>query len=695
MDIPHRSSWKRFLLTASVLMSWSFPGAAQLTIIPQPSIAVVGADVLLSLHGLQEGSYASVTWFQGIGFVRSILSYDTETETTITGPAFTDREVLQSNGSLIIRGVKVTDSGNYTIIVNSKDNKLMWATQGFQVYVMPSKPSIIMEPGGSIIEFQSLVKFTCNPNEADVNIQWFLNNAELPLSPQLSLSSDNKILTFHNVTRGDSGYYQCKVWNSVGFQESDGINLIVFYGPDQVTITPDTGSIWGNIVGVEINSSLTLKCQAESNPAPDYTWYLNENSLGILESQYSISMASRNHDGNYKCTVDNRLAGKSASASVTVKVAEWVTKPHVLANTTSIVEDEGAVSFTCVTPDTEIEVQWLLDNQSLPANDRLVLSQGNRTLTITQVHREDAGQYQCTTRNLISSISSDPVPLTVNYGPDQINITRASGSSALNSIEITLGSTLTLLCSAPSQPEAQYHWSLNTTSSLEHAGSLLTIEAVTWDHQGTGMCSAWNNLTRLDRSATVTIRVVDSSLSSGAIVGIVIGVLVAVALLAGLVYFLVIRRRQRGSVGCRLHVASGDLHPSLCSALTTCMTLAHSVSGGAIAGIVIGVLAGVALTGALVYFLYIRKTRGASQGLLGDPGPGGKTQPDQKPSKVLENIYWLQDSNPSAQGLGSSPAFPEVPSESPYQMLDITKVDVYDKIIPWKNPQAQERGKSP
>uniref|UniRef100_A0A4X2LJC5 Ig-like domain-containing protein n=1 Tax=Vombatus ursinus TaxID=29139 RepID=A0A4X2LJC5_VOMUR len=147
-----------------------------------------------------------------------------------------------------------------------------------------------------------LVKFTCNPNEADVNIQWFLNNAELPLSPQLSLSSDNKILTFHNVTRGDSGYYQCKVWNSVGFQESDGINLIVF-------------------CELEINSSLTLKCQAESNPAPDYTWYLNENSLGILESQYSISMASRNHDGNYKCTVDNRLAGKSASASVTVKVA--------------------------------------------------------------------------------------------------------------------------------------------------------------------------------------------------------------------------------------------------------------------------------------------------------------------------------------------------------------------------------------
>uniref|UniRef100_A0A4X2LSZ0 Immunoglobulin domain-containing protein n=1 Tax=Vombatus ursinus TaxID=29139 RepID=A0A4X2LSZ0_VOMUR len=90
--------------------------------------------------------------------------------------------------------------------------------------------------------------------------------------------------------------------------------------------------------------------------------------------------------------------------------------------------------------------------------------------------------------------------------------------------------------------------------------------------------------------------------------------------------------------------------------------------GGAIAGIVIGVLAGVALTGALVYFLYIRKTRGASQGLLGDPGPGGKTQPDQKPSKVLENIYWLQDSNPSAQGLGLIPTSFAAAPENVYQV---------------------------
>ncbi|XP_012402395.2 carcinoembryonic antigen-related cell adhesion molecule 5-like [Sarcophilus harrisii] len=538
------------LLTAPLLTLWSLLGAAQLTIISQPSIAIVGDDVLLSLHGLQEGSYVSITWFRGIGFLRSILSYDTETEKVAIGSEFTKREYLQSTGSLIIKGVEVTDSENYTILVNTRVNGLIWATEGFQVYVKPSKPNITMESLDSIIEFKSMVKLMCISNDVDVSIRWFLNNTELPSSPRLSLSSDNKTVIFHNITRRDSGYYHCEAWNPVGFQSSDDFNLIVYYGPDKVMIMPDTDSIWGSTIGVEINSSLTFKCQFESNPVPTCAWYLNESNLGISECNYYIPRASMNNEGNFKCTVKNPLTRKSSSAFGTVKVAEQVTKPRVLANTTSIVE-EGSVNFTCDTPDAGIEVQWLLDNQTIPLSDRLVLSQGNRTLTIAQAHREDAGQYQCATWNLISRNISDPVSLTVNYGPDPINIIPEYGSIRVNSIEIKLGSTLALLCSAPSQPAAHYHWSLNSTNPLEQDGSLLTIEGMTWDHQGTCMCLAWNNLTQVIRSATVTIRVVDSTLSAGVIAGIVVGVLAAVVLSTGLAYFLVIRKRAVGICGNR------------------------------------------------------------------------------------------------------------------------------------------------
>ncbi|XP_044524502.1 LOW QUALITY PROTEIN: carcinoembryonic antigen-related cell adhesion molecule 4-like [Gracilinanus agilis] len=78
-----------------------------------------------------------------------------------------------------------------------------------------------------------------------------------------------------------------------------------------------------------------------------------------------------------------------------------------------------------------------------------------------------------------------------------------------------------------------------------------------------------------------------------------------------------------------------------------------SSRGGVIAGIVMGVLAGVALIGVLIYFLFIRKTGG--------------------------DLY---------HGLGSSSTSPEISTESPYQMLDTTRVDVYEKITPLKKPQA-------
>ncbi|XP_044524503.1 carcinoembryonic antigen-related cell adhesion molecule 5-like [Gracilinanus agilis] len=544
MDIPHRgfSPWKRFLLTASLLTSWSSQGAAQLTIVSQPSIAVVGENVLLSLHGLQEGSFSTLTWYQGLDFLDAVLSYSADTGTVTTGLAFTLRESLQPNGSLIINGVSLTDSGNYSVLVHSRGSGLMSATGSFRVFEMPSKPTIFWEGRSDVVEFQTPGRFSCVSQDVGVNIQWFLNNTHLPLGPHLSLSSDNRTLTFDNVTRRDTGYYQCEVWNLVGAQSSDSAYLLVYYGPDQVMIVSNNGSVWVDNIAVEISSNLTLQCLAESNPDPNYTWFFNESSQLGYGTNYFISNVSSIHEGSYRCSVENRVTSRSSSASVIVRVFEKVTKPNLLISDEFVVEDKGAVNFTCVTPDTEIEVQWLLDNQNLLLSDRLVLSQGNRTLTITQARREDAGQYQCITQNLISTSSSDPITLTVYYGPDSLNIT--AGSNVVNSMETKLDSMVILQCKAHSWPPAQYRWSFKGSNSFEMDGYQLTLWPITWSHQGTYTCEAWNNLTQLSRSATVTIKVVDSSLSAGEIAGIVIGVLAFVALLIGLIYFLVIRKRK-------------------------------------------------------------------------------------------------------------------------------------------------------
>ncbi|XP_072464074.1 cell adhesion molecule CEACAM21-like [Notamacropus eugenii] len=117
--------------------------------------------------------------------------------------------------------------------------------------------------------------------------------------------------------------------------------------------------------------------------------------------------------------------------------------------------------------------------------------------------------------------------------------------------------------------------------------------------------------------------------------------------------------------------------------------------GAAIAGIVIGVLAAVALTTALIYFLFIRKIGGASQGMLEELEPGGKTHPTQKLRQILENIYSLKDSTPSAQGLSPTPVSSTAAPENPYQALDVSRVDVYDSLDIMSKSQTKESGRNP
>lgn len=56
---------------------------------------------------------------------------------------------------------------------------------------------------------------------------------------------------------------------------------------------------------------------------------------------------------------------------------------------------------------------WSRNGESLSEGDRLKLSEGNRTLTLLNVTRNDTGPYECETRNLVSANQSDPFNLNI------------------------------------------------------------------------------------------------------------------------------------------------------------------------------------------------------------------------------------------------------------------------------------------
>lgn len=89
-----------------------------------------------------------------------------------------------------------------------------------------------------------------------------------------------------------------------------------------------------------------------------------------------------------------------------------MTQPYLTASNITVAEQDS-VQLICISNDTEISIQWIFNNKTLPLTDRMQLSSNHSILTINPVWTTDAGKYQCQVSNPISSEKSDPLTLTV------------------------------------------------------------------------------------------------------------------------------------------------------------------------------------------------------------------------------------------------------------------------------------------
>ncbi|XP_036599573.1 carcinoembryonic antigen-related cell adhesion molecule 1-like [Trichosurus vulpecula] len=389
-----------------------------------------------------------------------------------------------------------------------------------------------------------------------------------------------------------------------------------------------------------VGSSVILDILGSSEQPPSYTWYRRTNDPYDQIVFYSVATGEQtppqsrlkvfsngsllipdltlSDTDDYLVLFLNSSSALIATARVHLAVYGPLSKPTISSTNMAPVENKDTVSLTCQSESQDVTYLVWFINQGSPADDRILLSLDNRTVTITKATRENQGPYQCEIRNPVDVTRSDPFTLNFAYGPDTPMIVPTD-------THYPVGATLELSCSADSNPPAQYTWLFSGMEMV--STSQLSIPNVNLNDTGTYTCNASNSITGLSSSKDISVTILE----------------------------------YNGS----------------------------SLSGGAMAGTVIGVLVGMALIGTLIYFLFYRKTGRASKDHLSEKNPSALKHGED--TILYENIVHLKDSALSAQGLGSSPAFPEVPSESAYQALDMTRVDIYAKIDPWKNPQIQER----
>ncbi|XP_075772344.1 pregnancy-specific beta-1-glycoprotein 7-like isoform X5 [Pelodiscus sinensis] len=567
--------WARVLLAASVLGSCLQPAPAQSTrppgtIVLSPPSPAVGGGVSLAPRDPPQ-NVLSCSWYRSATADeagRILNYYPSAPSAPNIGPAHTGRETGGPGCALHIAGVTLSDTGNYSLLMEAPGNRVLAAVL-LRVWEMLPRPTVT--PNQTLVPENGTFSLTCNSSPSADTRLWLQDGEPLGPSRRLVLSPDNHTLTVLNVTRGDAGAYQCEVGNAVSSNRSEPSPVTVTSSvlgsclqpapaqstrpPGTIVLSPPSPAVGG---GVSLaprdppQNAVTCgwyRSATTDEPGRILTYYPSAPSDPITGPAHTgretggpgcalhIAGVTLSDTGNYSLWMEappNRVL-----AAVLLRVWEMLPRPTVTPNQT-LVPENRTFSLTCNSSPSADTRLWLRDGEPLGPSRRLVLSPDNRTLTVLNVTRGDAGAYQCEVGNAVSSKRSEPSPVTVTYGPDSARI------DPPGPILLPLGSPLTLTCVADSVPAPSYRWALNGTDTGQ-TGSSFTLTLTTSAQQGTYECQAHNSGTNLTAWASVAVRVpgpdppppdANLGLSAGAIVGIVIGSLAGVALAGVAAYFL-------------------------------------------------------------------------------------------------------------------------------------------------------------
>ncbi|CAI5692122.1 unnamed protein product [Oreochromis niloticus] len=491
-------------------------------ILPQgPVAALVGGNV--TLKPLISYPPTVITWtFNGPNGVATFIDGTVTVEDAYTGRA----SLNSTDGSLTLSALKLGDSGDY--IVNVITTRARFGETKLQV-VEPVSDVIIKSNVPDAIEYNSTVILTCSAKGTSLSFKWINGSAPIVFdSTRITeiKTNSSSVLTIKNVLRTDLvGPIYCTASNSLTTKTTTTpFNLTVYYGPDDVTITPAKPPKF-----VQAGSTFNLTCSASSLPPASFTWYCNGMMIGTSSSVLTLDMIKAQgymKAADYTCRAENPKSKRNvASPAVSFAIMEGISSVKIIGPTGVLIADNSTANLSCqATGGTVGDIDWLKDGKPLgPSSPRVVFAADESSILISPLQKDDNGRFTCRVSNDVSSKEAD-YNMQVVYGPEQPTITAKKLVEVNQRVELT--------CSAPSVPPANYTWKLNGTATTTTA-AVFIITSAAYKDTGTYTCEARNIITGKTTTTSHNLSVRGEGtldgLSDGAIAGIVIAVIIAVA----------------------------------------------------------------------------------------------------------------------------------------------------------------------
>ncbi|XP_059711912.1 immunoglobulin superfamily member 10 isoform X1 [Haemorhous mexicanus] len=329
----------------------------------------------------------------------------------LTAPYYGSRIVVHKNGTLEIRNIRPSDTGDFICVARNDGGETVLVVQ-LEVTEMLRRPmfknpfneKIIAKPGKTIT-------LNCSVDgNPPPDISWMLPNGTWFSSSirtaQFSTGS-NGTLTLHSPESQHAGRYRCAARNQVGYIEK----LMVLEVAQKPKILTRPAGLVRGVSG----EPLSLHCLAEGSPRPRLAWTLPggrvlerpqlSGRLLLLDNGTLVIGAASAHDaGNYLCRAHN----DAGDSSLTIPVVVAAYAPRIMGRPPPAIHTlpGAAVQLHCVVLGIpKPEITWELPDHSVLSTAHQGRGSGGEllhptgTLLLQNPRPSSSGTYRCTARN--------------------------------------------------------------------------------------------------------------------------------------------------------------------------------------------------------------------------------------------------------------------------------------------------------